>query len=797
MGSSSAVRSVVENLIDDGAYRHGWPSLLNAVFALGLLLAGLAFGGSLLERVDTVLVGSVVGLISAYNLYRIAQGNVEHPDGIRATVLLGLWMIGVSLRMDSGSLSPLTDASLVFGACILVVNAVAFGRRFKNWPEKRRLARDQGPPMSTMAARIGHVLRRQGLSALEAVRRFLSRDGLQLNAIAILVGIVAGLGAVVFRIAIYAFQEVFFGATINPGAVSFPPVAIPNVFGLLAPLGPVRYLLVPAVGGLLVGLVVRETTTAVRGHGVPEVLEALMTENGRIDPKISIYKTLASSIAIGSGASLGREGPIVQIGSAAGSYFGQFVDSRYTRTLVAAGAGGGIAATFNTPLAGIMFALEIILSEYYLTNVVVVVLGATTATAVARAILGFTAAPGVHEFLVPINYHLVSPSVEFPLYILLGIVVAVVGAGLVKLLYATEHLFLDRLELPAPVKPAIGGGLLGLSILVAAVVLNVNPLQSGIWLFGVGYGTIHSSIAGELTLLVLVVLALMKAIGFALSIGSGSSGGVFSPSLYIGAMVGGAFGALVNGAIPGTASAGAYALVGTAGVFAAAASAPLTATLIIFELTGQYTIILPLLVVTVIGSEAGQFLLNRGTIYTEKLRDKGITIQERRIGSLEDLTAKDVMTADVDTIAAGTPLGDALEVFQQKSHHGLPIVDEENDVVGILVRSDLERLIDTSPDDGRLGLSENGGESGGEQDSDSRDLTPETPVEEIGATDVVTASPHTNLLTLVDRMARAEIGRVLIVDDDGALCGIVTRSDVLAAYDRIPAEEIPQVRSSA
>ncbi|MFB6091636.1 MAG: chloride channel protein [Haloquadratum sp.] len=609
-----------------------------------------------------------------------------------------------------------------------------------------------------------------------------------------MIGVVAGLGAVVFRLTIYLFQELFFGATLNPGAVSLRPVAVPNLFGVVASFGPVRYLVVPAVGGLLVGLVVRHTTTAIRGHGVPEVLEALMTESGQIDPKIALYKAIASSIAIGSGASLGREGPIVQIGSAAGSYFGQFVDSRYTRTLVAAGAGGGIAATFNTPLAGMLFSLEILLSEYYLINVVVVVLSAVTATAVARSLLGFTAAPGVHEFLVPIDYRLVSPSVEFPLYILLGILVAFVGAGVVKLLYATEHVFRDRVPLPSYAKPAVGGGLLGLSVLFAAVVLGVDPLRSATWLFGVGYGTIHSSIAGKLTGVVLVVLAAMKAIGFALSIGSGSSGGVFSPSLYVGAMTGGAFGVLVNTVLPGIAGAGAYALVGTAGVFAAAAGAPLTATLVIFELTGQYTIILPLLVVTVIGSEVGQSLLNRGTIYTQKLREEGITVQERRIGSLEDLTAKDVMTRDLDTIHVDAPISEARERFRGTSHRGIPIVDDEGDLVGILVRSDLEdRLVIPDADDAD-NTSMTGCDDVSSPERGEERITPDTPVREIGVCDVVTASPHTNLLTLLDRMVRADIGRVPIVDDERSVVGIVTRTDVLAAYDQVPTEEFAEVR---
>jgi CIC family chloride channel protein len=213
----------------------------------------------------------------------------------------------------------------------------------------------------------------------------------RMNLLAITVGVIAGLGAALFRAAIWLFQGVFWGGRLNPGAVGFSPLPTSGLFGWLAPLGSFRFVLLPALGGLLVGIVIALTTREVSGHGVPKVLEAILTRSGRIRPSIALYKTLASSIAIGSGQSLGREGPIVQIGSAAGSWFGRFSDVRsYRRTLVAAGAAGGIAATFNAPLAGIMFALEIILSEFDLTNAVAVVLSSVTATAVARPILSFT-----------------------------------------------------------------------------------------------------------------------------------------------------------------------------------------------------------------------------------------------------------------------------------------------------------------------------------------------------------------------------------------------------------------------
>ncbi len=621
----------------------------------------------------------------------------------------------------------------------------------------------------------------------------LKDEEIRMNLIAIVIGVIAGLGAVLFRLSIWIAQELFFGKELNPGSVQFNLVDIPNVYDTLSFLGPAELLLIPAIGGLFVGIVVKLTTTEVKGSGVPKVMEAMLVHGGKIDPKISVYKTVASALAIGSGGSLGREGPIIQIGSAAGSYFGRFMDQKYTRTLVAAGAAAGIAGTFNAPLAGVMFALEILLAEYYLQNVIVVVLASVMSTAVARTILQFTPSPGVQAFLVRgvnngngVQYQMQTPVLEFPLYIVLGLAIGLIGTAIVKTLYGTEHVF-DRLDVPEYVKPAIGGLLLGGTVLISAVFLHQKPITTADWLFGVGYTTIHTAIAGHLSIQIILALALLKLFAFSFSVGSGSSGGVFSPGLYIGAMVGGGFGILTSmlltdiastfAFIPGLeiAGPGAYALVGMGGVFAATARAPLTATLIIFELTGQYTIILPLLVVTVIGSIVTQRLLNRGTIFTEKLRELGITVQERRIGSLEDLCAKDVMTTKVDTLSVGDSCEDALLMFQRTKHHGLPIVDEDGSLVGIITLTDLESELTNS-----IIHTIEGREEIDLPDEDR------SPVEKIGTTNVLTVPPSANLLSVVDIMEQLDVGRIPIVDEGNHPVGIVTRSDILDAYDNVP-----------
>jgi len=606
--------------------------------------------------------------------------------------------------------------------------------------------------------------------------------------IAIVIGILAGFGAVLFRGAIWFAQLLFFGPVMNPGNVEFSMTQLPDWLGgfsltwvpdlyeVFQSLGPWRFVLLPAIGGLVVGLYISGTYEEVAGHGTERTLEAILVKGGKINPRIALHKTVASAVAIASGGSLGREGPIVQIGSAMGSYFGRFTDTRFTRVLVAAGGGAGIAATFNAPLAGTMFALEILLEEYYIHNVMAVAIACVMATAVARPLLHFTPLPGAQDFLVPIQFSIVNPFVEFPLYMLLGVIVALVGVLEVRSLYGVEDLFAE-LSVPGWVKPGIGGALLGLSALVMAVVFGINPLSSANWLFGVGYNTIHEAITGQFVFLLLLGLLAMKVVGFSLSIGSGSSGGVFSPSLFVGAMLGTAFGLVVHGLAPAsTASAGAYALVGMAGVFAAAARAPLTATFIIFELSGQYTIILPLLLVSVLGSEIANKMLSEGTIYTEPLRRMGYTVQDRRIGSLEDLTPMDVMTAPVDTLVRGISVQEAIRRFRQTDHHGMPIVDESNVVVGMLTLSDLEAVLSGSI---LRAVEANDAET-------ALEIEEETTVDDIGSMDVITAPPDTTLLAIVDKMESYDVGRVPIVDEGGHLLGIVTRSDILDAYDNRP-----------
>jgi CIC family chloride channel protein len=419
--------------------------------------------------------------------------------------------------------------------------------------------------------------------------------------LAILVGLGAGLGAVAFRWLIYAIQRLFFGGSAH----------------LFPSLGLLRVIPLPAIGGLLVGLLTYYLAREARGHGVPEVMLAVVAQGGRIRPRVAVVKSLASAVCIGSGGSAGREGPIVQIGSGLGSTLGQVLHlpEGTLRLLVACGAAGGIAATFNAPISGVLFASEIILRRFETRALGFIVLSSVAATAVARSVWG-----DARPFVVP-PYQLVS-AWEFPLYALLGLICVGAALLLVRVLYGLEDVF-SRWRTREYVKPAVGGLLVGL-------IGFIHPK-----IFGVGYGPqpigpplggLELALLGRISLGLAIAYAALKLLATSLTIGSGGSGGIFSPCLFIGAATANAFGQIVHRLLPAyTAAAGAYALVGMGAVFAGAAQAPLTAIIIIFEMTRDYRIILPIMTAAVISTLVAHHV-SRDTIYTLKIRRRGIDI---------------------------------------------------------------------------------------------------------------------------------------------------------------------------
>ncbi|MDA1271270.1 MAG: chloride channel protein [Chloroflexi bacterium] len=561
-------------------------------------------------------------------------------------------------------------------------------------------------------------------SYLQTLLKLLHRAHVPIDALlAIVVGIAAGLGAVGFRYLLEIVTDLFFVGGQD----------------LLGSMGKWYVVLIPAAGGLLVGPLVYRFAREAQGHGVPEVMAAVVARGGRIRPRVAIVKTLASSICIGSGGSVGREGPIVQIGSAIGSTIGQVLrlSPGDIRLLVACGAAGGISGTFNAPLAGVLFSMEIILHRYTGRSFGLVALSSVTSAAIAHAFFGDSAV-----FLIP-SYELAS-SWEFPLYILLGVIAAFVAYLFVAVLYKSENLF-EALKFPPYLKPVIGGLAVGL--------IGVFYPQ----VFGVGYGTVDFILAGHLALSLLLPLLLIKILATSLTLGSGGSGGVFAPSLFIGAVLGGAFGNIGNELLPGiTGPEGAYALVGMAAVFAAAARAPATSIVILFEMTRDYDIILPLIAAVVVSTIVAR-ILRRESIYTIKMQQQGVSVpDDEQWDALRDIQVGDAMTTEYPTIDYDASLADLNALFIETGHHGFPVLDEHQNLVGIVTVSDLRSI---KPGSGQT-------------------------VKDIATFDLVVAFPDQSLHDALAQFWGRDVGHIPVVDRDdrSKLLGVVRRHNIVQAY---------------
>jgi len=508
---------------------------------------------------------------------------------------------------------------------------------------------------------------------LARLRRSAARGSGGLTALALLTGAGAGLGAIAFRYMILGFTHLFTGhseygaagRTINP---HLPGLGIWFVVA------------VPVVGGLIYGPLVSHFAPEARGHGVPEVMYAVNRLGGRMRPQVPVVKSLASAVCIGAGGSVGREGPIVQIGSALGSVTGQLmrVSESQLRLLVACGAAGGISATFNAPLAGVFFALELILRNFETRSFGLVVLSSVTADAIGRA------AFGSHAFLSLPAFTFSSP-LELLLYAGLGVLATGVGLGFVRVLYAGEDIsdrIWSRSGRPEWLRPAVGGVLLGLLLLAVPE------------MYGVGYPVLALAISGHYIVLALLGLLAAKILATSLTMWIGGSGGVFAPSLFMGAMLGSAYGAVAHDVVPGVAvAAGAYGLVGMGAVFASSARAPITAVLIIFELTGDYRIILPLMIAIIVATALSNSI-TRDTIYTLKLRRRGIDIERPQGTLMAQIGVSEAIGPLPRPLAPGQPLRDVLDRFANEHADALPVIESsDGTLLGVITVIDIEQAI--------------------------------------------------------------------------------------------------------
>lgn len=472
-----------------------------------------------------------------------------------------------------------------------------------------------------------------------------------------IIGVGGGFGAVAFR------KLITFVTHLGFGVDEAQLVLYHSVWGFI----------IPAIGGLLVGLIVHFFAREAKGHGVPEVMYAITEQKGVIRPRIVVAKALASALSIGTGGSVGREGPIVQIGSAWGSTFGQLLGVRENqlKTLVACGAGAGIAATFNAPIGGVMFASEIILGSFAIANLGSIVVASVLAATIGRLYFGDIAS-------FPIPSYSITGITPLGAFVVLGVVGGLFGVFYSRVLYFFEDVWDKLKHLPDWVKPAVGG------LIVGAVGFFFPQI------FGVGYPTVEQALINNVGLTTLAILLVLKLFVTSTTIASGGSGGVFAPGLFMGAMLGGIFGDFANRVFPGiTVTNGAFAMVGMATVFAGSARAPITAIVMLFEMTGNYQLILPLMLATVVGATIAS-VIERESIYTYKLKRRGIDIiRKRSADRLSTILVEEAMRPLTLTVTDSMRVLDAINQFEGSIEGFAILRSESGRARGIISRSQL------------------------------------------------------------------------------------------------------------
>lgn len=523
------------------------------------------------------------------------------------------------------------------------------------------------------AAPAEEPLIRRGLPLLRTFLRG-AKSGLLLLSLA--VGAGAGAGAIAFRWLIGTFTRLLSGHADYAAAGHAVNPHVPW-------LGRWFVLAAPVLAGLVYGPLVHRFAREARGHGVPEVMFAVARRGGHIAGRVAVVKSLASALCMGGGGSVGREGPIVQIGSALGSTIGRLVrvaEDRM-RVLVACGAAGGIAATFNAPLAGVFFAMELILRDFTAESFGMVVLASVTSSVIGRAAFGDATFLHLPAFTVD---HLS----QYLLFALLGVLAGAVGVAFTRILYLVEDACDFAWRGPEWARPAVGGLLLGGLLLVLPQ------------MYGVGYPVLENAVGGRYAVGFLALLLAGKMVATSLTIGIGGSGGVFAPSLFMGAMLGAGYGSVAHQVMPASAGAvGAYGLIGMGAVFAGAARAPITAVIIMFELTGEYSIILPLMTAIVLATGVSR-ALSHDTVYTLKLRRRGVDLGESHTGApFAGSTVGEVMESVPTPLDAATPLTAAADALARAPHGVLPVLDADGAYLGtVTARSAAETLADTVDD---------------------------------------------------------------------------------------------------
>ena len=551
--------------------------------------------------------------------------------------------------------------------------------------------------------------------------------------LAAFLGFLAGFASTFFRWMIEFFETVF--SIEGLSLASIPPQLYPFLIPLM-----------PMLGGCFIGLICKYFPNAVKENGVHKVMYAVALNDGKVRKRTITSCAVTSSVTIGSGGSAGREGPTVQIGAAVGSALGQLLhlSTERVRVLVGCGAAAGIAASFNAPLAGVLFSLEIILGDFTIHTFSPIIIASVIGTVTGRALEGNEV-----TFNVPVH-ELVHPT-EIIFYLALGILCGIVARLFTFIYFYTQQIFEEKISIPDYFKPALGGLMVGIiSIFIPQILGN-------------GYEVMEEALSGQMLWSLAFLLVFMKIMCTSITLGSGGMGGIFAPSLFIGAMLGTAFGSSVHSIFPTlTASAETYSVVGMGAVAGAVMQAPLTNILMLFELTNDYTLILPIMATCIASSYTYQ-RFTKHSIYVQYLLNKGINIRHGREASImNSIKVRDVMSTDVTTIAQEMPFRNILETISYSKNFYFPVLDNKGDMTGILSFSDIREVLFEE----QLG-----------------DLLI---AGELATQKVYSLTPQQNLNEAMEIFSQLDVDQLPVVKNDDKLkvIGMLTRGDVMASYNR-------------
>ena len=563
-----------------------------------------------------------------------------------------------------------------------------------------------------------------------AVRRFLIErlrlsHGTLLLGTSIVIGLAAGFAALAFEAGYHGLNSLLLEPILENGSLSYVIIII------------------PVIGGLLVGLMMKFGGKGVNGHGVPEVIESVNLRVGLIRFKNALLKTLAAVITLGFGGSAGPEGPMVHIGSAFGSVGGRTMGSseEHTKVMIGCGAAAGLAAIFHAPIAGVIFVLEVILVDFSLDTFIPVIVASVTATVVTRAALEKGA-------LLVGSTEIIRTVWHVPLFIALGLLCAILSVGFIKFYSAVDG-YWKKLKIPGYLKPALGGLFVGLAAYKFPQIMSD------------GYNTINTVLAGPAPIMFLLALIGIKLIATSMTLGSGGSGGMFAPTLFLGAMMGSAFGGWLNSHFPGLGvSPGSMALVGMGATMAGTLFAPVTAVIMIFEITNNYSFILPLMIASITSVVLAR-RLSHDSIYTVGLSHKGIRLHEGRDENiLRTMNVGDIMRQEFLTVGAEWPLSRIFDQLRKSPYSNLPVLNEDGTFAGILPFETLRLLIN--------------------ENSLSRLLI----AKDLFNPDLPTLRPDEDLRDALAKFANQNTDELpVICDEDSRIMGMLSRGELLVAYN--------------